>query len=85
MTRVNINGHDHQVEIQAPDDAPLDEVVTAARNLWQETLQPERKPGPASGGQLTERSHRTTGFSRHMGQGEQPAVTSRHDKPEEAS
>ena len=48
MTKVNINGHSHQVEIE--HDGELAQVVRAARKLWRDTLQPEQGPaGPAFG------------------------------------
>jgi hypothetical protein len=46
--KVNINGHSHQVEIEA--DGDLRDVVDTARTLWNQTVQPERGPaGPAFG------------------------------------
>lgn len=49
MTKVNINGHSHQVEIE--HDGELAQVVRAARKLWRETLQPppSGSAGPAFG------------------------------------
>lgn len=73
MTKVNINGHSHQVEIDG-GDSPLEDVVTAARQLWHETLQPEQRPGPASAGPTNERRNHATGFAWRMGDGEQLPV-----------
>lgn len=48
MTKVNINGHSHQVEVD--HDGDLDEVIGAAKKLWEQTVQPQRGPaGPAYG------------------------------------
>lgn len=47
MTKVNINGHDHQVEIEA--DGELATVVEQARALWEATKGSDAPPGPATG------------------------------------
>ncbi len=73
MTKVNINGHDHQVEIDG-GDSPLEDVAAAARQLWRDTLQPEQRPGPAGAGQVNERRNGTTGFAWQLGGGEQLPV-----------
>lgn len=67
MTKVNINGHDHQVEIDA-HDSPLDAVVDAARQLWLDTVQPPPAAGPAGAGPVVERGHRA-GFAWRLGAG----------------
>lgn len=45
MAKVNINGHSHQVELEAEE--PIQELVKLAQSLWKETTQPEN---PRSGG-----------------------------------
>lgn len=77
MTKVNINGHDHQVEVDATDE-PLGDVVAAARRLWLDTLQPDPKPGPASAGPSTERHHQAIGYAWHLGAGDQLPVKTTH-------
>lgn len=48
MTKVNINGHSHQVEID--HDGDLHDVVSAAKALFEQTVQPRTGPaGPAYG------------------------------------
>ncbi len=48
VTKVNINGHSHQVEVE--HDGDLNEVVAVARKLWETTVQPEYGPaGPGLG------------------------------------
>jgi hypothetical protein len=55
MSRVDINGEHHQVVIEA--DAPLNELVDAARKLWDDTRQTQpHRLGPASAGFTAERS-----------------------------
>lgn len=80
MTKVNINGRDHQVELHTEpgDETPLADVVNAARRLWHDTLQPEPGPGPASAGSATERSHQTIGYAWHLGAGDQLPVKTHH-------
>lgn len=57
MTKVNINGHSHQVEVE--HDGDLADVTEAARKLWETTLQPETGPaGPAFGFLAERRSSR---------------------------
>lgn len=76
MTKVNINGHDHQVEIHTEhgDETALGDLVDAARQLWHDTLQPEPGRGPASAGPSAERGHRTAGFTWRLGTGDQLPV-----------
>jgi hypothetical protein len=47
VTRVNINGQDHQVEVQH-DGGDLAYVIEKAQKLWQDTKS-DPKPGPAFG------------------------------------
>lgn len=81
MTRVNINGHDHQVEIQH-DDASLAEIVDAARTLWQQTRGPDEPDRPGAGASLhQQQAPRPTGFAWRMGDGQQPHVTAQAGNP----
>lgn len=48
MTRVNINGGNHQVEVQH-DGADLAYVIDKAQKLYEDTKPPERGLGPAYG------------------------------------
>jgi hypothetical protein len=73
VTKVSINGHSHQVEIE--DDGDLDTVVSVARKLWDDTLQPESGPAGPAFGFSAERAHRRGGFAWNLGQGGQPAVS----------
>lgn len=73
MTKVNINGHEHQVEIEA--DGDLDEVAEAARTLWEATLQPPSRLGPASAGQDVGRRVGYVGYAYDLGGTDRPEVT----------
>lgn len=79
MPKVNINGHDHQVEIDG-GDSPLEDVVTAARQLWRDTLEAPQRPGPASAGASTERRNHGTSFTWYLGAGEQLPVAEHGDR-----
>ena len=48
MTRVNINGANHQVEVQH-DSADLADVIEKAQKLWDDTSAGARDAGPAFG------------------------------------
>lgn len=48
MTKVDINGTNHQVTIEV-DHADLGYVIDKARKLYEETKPPERGLGPAYG------------------------------------
>lgn len=72
MTKVNINGAGHQVEIDH-DGGDLSYVVEKAQKLWDETKPPNRMMGPAYGFSM-EREQRREGFAWNMGQGDQPVV-----------
>jgi hypothetical protein len=54
--KVNINGHSHQVEVEADGD-DLPRLVRVAKRLWRDTVQPQTGPaGPAFGFQAEVRS-----------------------------
>jgi hypothetical protein len=72
VTKVNINGVGHQVEIHH-EGADLTYVVEKAQKLWDETKPADAKSGPAFG-YSAEREHRRDGFAWGMGAGEQPTV-----------
>lgn len=57
MTKVNIHGCGHRVEIDY--DGDLDTVSEAAWKLWDATLRSEPSPGPAAGFTVAERQDRT--------------------------
>lgn len=65
MTRVNINGANHQVEVD--HDGPLDYVIEHAQKLWEATRQPDADPGSASG--YAAQVRLPTGFHRTGGYG----------------
>jgi hypothetical protein len=48
VTKININGANHQVEIDH-DSADLSYVVEKAQKLWNDTKPTDAKPGPAIG------------------------------------
>lgn len=73
MTKVNINGSNHQVEVDH-DGGDLTYVVEKAQKLWNDT-KPSDRPGPAYGF-TAEREQRAGGFAWNMGEGDQPAVKS---------
>jgi hypothetical protein len=77
--KVNINGHSHQVEIEA--EGTLEDVIAAARQLWAETLQPPPPPGPASAGPSSEMRYQPTGFAQWLGAGDPIPVNVRGDTP----
>lgn len=81
MTKVNINGHAHQVEVDASE--PLNQVVTAARELWEQTRNPNhRNDQPGPGGTLhNQHATRTIGFAWRMGEGQQPHITAEGQTP----
>ena len=57
MPKVNINGHSHQVEIEANDE--LTKVVRVAKRLWRDTVQSEHGlAGPAFGFHTEQRPSR---------------------------
>lgn len=71
MTTVNINGANHQVEIDH-DSPDLAFVVRTARKLWQDTKPSEVTPGPGFG-YSNERQHQYYA-SRRLDHGHQPEV-----------
>lgn len=74
MTRVNITGSGHQVEIQH-DGADLTYVVEKAQKLWSETVPTEPSPGPAYGFSAQVKLHANADYSRaSFRHGEQPVV-----------
>lgn len=63
--KVNINGHDHQVEIEA--EGTLEDGVAGAKELWHDTVQPPRPPGPASAGASSQVTYQPTRFRYRTG------------------
>jgi hypothetical protein len=51
MTRVNINGAGHQVEVQH-DGGDLAYVIEKAQKLWDDTKPPDGRVGPGGAGQM---------------------------------
>lgn len=70
MTKVNINGANHQVEIDH-DGNDLSYVVEKAQRLWNDT-KPADRPGPAYG-YSTQTTHQQAGFA-SFNHNEQPVV-----------
>jgi hypothetical protein len=75
MTKVNINGHAHQVEVDA--DEPLTDVVAAAQALWERTRDPNHNNDALrAGGTLHHQQiNRGIGYAWRMGDGQQPHIT----------
>lgn len=75
MTRVNINGEGHQVEVNH-DGADLAYVIEKAQKLWNETKPAPEPPGPAYGfsAQVKLPSNRSEYRWADMTEGQRPVV-----------
>jgi hypothetical protein len=75
MTRVNINGSNHQVEVHH-DGGDLGYVIEKAQKLWDETKPAPAPPGPAFG--YSSQVRLPTNYSQYgradFGAGDQPMV-----------
>lgn len=74
MTKVNINGANHQVEIEHDSD-DLADVIKKARRLWDAT-KPNDKPGPAFGysAQVNVSTNSSAYGPASFGHGDRPVV-----------
>lgn len=75
MTRVNINGSNHQVEVQH-EGGDLAYVIEKTRKLWDETKPEVEPPGPAYGfsAQVNLPSNHGRAGSARMWSGDRPVV-----------